>query len=174
MAFYIESADRPPESRLAGSDVTVGEGVALNGSGLAVPFDPSTHTIGDFLGVADNPRTGDQIAEDEDDELYETYEAAEDDRVVYGGDADRDRIKLLTPPDTTADPAASIADETTVGFAAVGGDFNGRIVEEGYTDDGDTQYGDGGAGTFVPLGVAYRDEATDFDEPARIEVRGGL
>lgn len=180
MASYIESTDRPNESRVAGEDIYVGEAVALPGDGTAVRFDAASHALGQFAGVADNPLTGDQIALDEDEEGGFTYEAAENDRVVFGGDADADRIKLRTAKsDGTDDPAPNVTDGDIVGFIydsdgslTTPDNFVGRIVEEGYSD-GTTTYGRSSAGDFVAVGRAYRDEGTT-DTPVRIEVRKDL
>lgn len=183
MATYIESADRPPESRPAAADVYVGEAVAETGSGTVTPFDGSSHTIAEFLGVADDPLTGDQIALDDNETGGFIYESAEDDRVVYGGDADRDRIKIRTPEDTGGnEAAASISDGTIVGFIDTSAgtlsstsEYHGRVVEEGY-DDGEstpTTYNRSN-GNFVPLGVAYKDDADSYDDVVRVEVRNNL
>ena len=180
MASYVESTDRPNQSRIAGSDVVPGEAVVVNSNNKAEPFDASTHALGDFAGVADNPLTGDQIAVDEDDTSPPLFEAAEDDRVIYNGDADGDLIKLRTAlSDGTDDPAPSISDGNVVGFIydsdgslTSPGNFVGRIVEEGYSD-GTTTYGSGSAGDFIAIGTAYRDEGAT-DTPVRIEVNRDL
>lgn len=183
MASYIESTDRPNESRVAGSDVYVGEAVALPGDGTAVPFDGSTHTLDQFGGVADNPLTGDQIALDEDEVGGFTYESAENDRVVFGGDGDRDRIKLRTAEDTGGnEPTPNITDEDVVGIIDTSAgtlsstdEYHGRIVEEGY-EDGEstpTTYNRSN-NNFIAIGKAYRDEGTAYDTPVRIEVNKDL
>ena len=173
MAFYIESADRPPKSRLPAEDVPVGTLVVENGSDKVkvAAFADSR-----FDGVADQPLTGEQIVEyeDVDDPNFDVYEAAEDERVTYGGDEDRARIKVRTAEDNGTDPAPSISDGDIVGIAANGAEYAGRLVEEGYTDDGGTTYGTESTGDFLPVGVAYRDEGTTYDTPVRVEVRYDL
>lgn len=183
MASYVESTDRPNQSRIAGSDVVPGEAVAPTGSNTVRPFDGSQDTLGEFLGVADNPLTGDQIAVDEDDTTEPLFEAAEDDRVIYNGDADGDLIKLRTAGDTGGNEAApAISDNTVVGFVDTSAgvlsstsEFHGRIVEEGYTDGEATPVTyNRSNGNFIPVGIAYRDEGAQFDTPVRIEVNRDL
>lgn len=173
MAFYIESADRPPKSRLPAEDVPVGTLVVENGSDKVKVAE---FADGRFDGVADQPLTGEQIKEYEniDDANFDVYEAAEDERVTYGGDEDRARIKVRTATDNGTDPAPSISDGTVVGIAANGAEYHGRLIEEGYTDGGGTTYGRSSTGDFLPVGIAYRDEAADYDTPVRVEVRYDL
>ena len=173
MAFYIESSDRPYKSALPAEDIPVGTLVANDGTGLV---QKAEFADGRFDGVADEPLTGEQSNEYEncDDPNWDVYEVAEDERVVYGGDADRDRIKVKTAADNGTDPAPSIAHDDVVGVAANGDEFQGRLVEEGYTDDGGTTYGREETGDFMAVGVAYRDEASTYDAPVRVEVRRDL
>lgn len=181
MASYVESTDRPNQSRIAGSDVAPGEAVAPTGSNTVRPFDGSQDTLGEFLGVADNPLTGDQIAVDDDDSSPPLYEAAEDDRVIYNGDADGDLIKIRTAEDTGGnEPVPAITDGTVVGFVDTSAgslsstsEYHGRLVEEGYTDGDATTYNRAN-GNFIPVGVAYRDEGEQYDTPVRIEVNRDL
>lgn len=183
MGAYIESTDRPNQSRIAGSDVDVGEAVAINSNLKAVPFDGSSYVQADFQGVADDPLTGDQIAADEDDTGGFTYLASEDDRVNFGGDADADVIKLRTAEDTGGnEPTPSISDGDVVGFIDTSAgtlsstaEFHGRIVEEGY-EDGEstpTTYNRSNS-NFVAIGTAYRDDGQAYDTPVRIEVNKDL
>lgn len=173
MAFYIESADRPPKSRLPAEDVPVGTLVVENGSDMVKVAEFADSR---FDGVADQPLTGEQINEYEniDDPNFDVYEAAEDERVTYGGDEDRARIKVRTAEDNGTDPTPSISDGDVVGVAGNGAEFQGRLVEEGYTDDGGTAYGRESTGDFLPVGIAYRDEGATYDTPVRVEVRGDL
>lgn len=178
MGFYIESADRPLKSRIAASDVEVGTLVIENGSDNVRKVTADTDSR--FDGVADNPRSGDHIAYDDEDVTdIGVYLASEDDRVNYGGNADGDRIKVRTAQDNGTDPAPSISDGDVVGFvddtavSGTGAEFEGRLVEEGYTDNGATTF-DRSSGNFVAVGVAYKDEASSFDAPVRVEVLAGL
>jgi len=174
MTFYIESSDRPRKSRLPAEDIPVGTLVAEDGTGHVELAEQAT---GHFDGVADNPLTGEQVREYEDapaDPNWYVYETAEDERVVYGGDADRDMIKVKTAADNGVDPAASVSDGTVVGLIPNGAEFHGRVVEEDYTDEGDTTYGRSSTGDFLAVGKVYKDEENGFDEPVRIEVRRDL
>lgn len=187
MAFYIESADRPPQSRVAGSDVHVGEAVAPTGSDTVRPFDGSQDALGDFLGVADDPLTSDAIARDEDDTNFGVYLASENDRVIYNGDADGDLVKIRTAEDTGGNEAApSISDGDVVGFIdtsagtlSSASEYHGRIVQEGYTDGESTPTTyNRSNGNFVAIGRAYRKETADFadgwDVPIRVEINKSL
>jgi len=182
MGFYIESADRPPESAVVSEDIDTGEALVKNGSGKAERFDGSAHTLGDFVGVADNPFTGDQIREHgEDDESFEVYDVADDDRVTYGGDADRDRIRIKSAEATGGnEPTPSASDGTVVGFVDTGAgtlsstdEYRGRVVEEGYSDGDATTYNRSND-NFVALGVVYRDDIGGHDDAVRVEVRTDL
>lgn len=184
MAFYIESYDRPPESAVVAEDLYAGEGLVVNSNGKAEQFDGSTHSFGEFVGVADNPFTGDQIREhEEDDEELEKFDVADDDRVTYGGDADRDRIRIRTAGDTGGnEPTPDVSHGDVVGFVDTSAgtlssttEYEGRIVEEGY-DDGEstpTTYNRTND-NFIALGVAYRDGANAHDDAVRVEVRTDL
>lgn len=182
MGFYIESYDRPPESAIVAEDIRTGEGLVVNTNGKAEQFDGSTHTLGDFVGVADNPFTGDQIREhEEDDEDFEVYDVADDDRVTYGGDADRDRIRIRTAGDTGGnEPTPDVSHKDVVGFIDTSAgtlsstaEYEGRIVGEGYSDGDATTYSRAND-NFVALGVVYRDEANAYDDAVRVEVRTEL
>lgn len=169
MGFYVESADRPHESKLAGEDIDVGVLVTDNGSDK---FRRAEATDDRINYVADKIRRADYIAFDEDDTLSRfEYVASDNDRVPGQPLADGDVIKTLTPRDNSTDPAADISANDVVGIAAVGGrEFEGRIVEEGYTDNGGTTYGRNSTGDFLTLGTVYRDDASDFDEAVRVRV----
>lgn len=172
MAFYIESADRPRKSALPDEDIPVGLLVHKLTNGKV---QRAQYSDGTFDGVADQPHTGEQIAErdDQDDPNWDVYEAAEDERVVYGGDEDGARLKVHTAADNSTDPAPSISDADIVGIADNGSEFHGRLVEEGYTDDGATTYNRSND-NFLPVGKAYRDSADGYDEVVRVEVRRDL
>lgn len=168
MGFYVESADRPYQSGIAQEDVHVGTVVARTGAGQ-VNLTDDVDTAAD--GVATAPRRGDYIAEEADETTDFTYKAAENDRVPY---ADLDEagavLKARTIKDNSTDPAPSISDGTVVGVAHKADDaFRGRLVEEGYTDDGATTY-DSGSGNFTPVGTVYRDESSGYDEAVRFVV----
>lgn len=64
--------------------------------------------------------------------------------------------KVRTPEDDGTNPAANVSHGEVVGLAAVGAaEHEGRIVQEGYTDNGGTTYGRDSTGDFVALGVAH-------------------
>lgn len=183
MGFYIESADRPYKSRVVASDVRTGEIGADNGSDQAVPFDYASHNETDLLGVATQPRRGDYIAKEDDETTDYLYKASENDRASFGGDADRDVIKARTAEDTggnEAAPSITAGDvvgviDTSAGTLTSTSEYEGRVVQEGYTDGESTPVTyNRSNGNFFAIGVAHRDDATSFDEPVRIEVRKDL
>lgn len=168
MGFYRESADRPSQSGIAQEDIHVGTIVARTGAGQ-VNLTDDVDTAAD--GVALAPRSGDYIAKEADETTNFLYESAENDRVPY---ADLDEagavLKARTISDNSTDPAPSISDDTVVGVAhKADSAFRGRLVEEGYTDDGATTY-DEGSSNFTPVGTVYRDESDGYDEAVRFVV----
>lgn len=168
MGFYVESADRPRQSAIAQEDIHVGTIVARTSAGQVHNTDDSDTTAD---GVATAPRRGDYIAKEPDETTTFEYLASEDDRVSY---ADLDEagavLKARTISDNSTDPAPSISDGTVVGVAHKDDDaFRGRLVEEGYEDNGATVY-DEDTGNFTPVGTVYRDDSTDFDEAVRFIV----
>lgn len=168
MGFYVESADRPYQSGIAQEDIHVGTIVARTGAGQ-VNLTDDVDTVAD--GVATAPRRGDYIAKEADETTNFLYEAAEDDRVPY---ADLDEagavFKARTIKDNSTDPAPSISDGTVVGVAHKADDaFRGRLVEEGYTDNGATTY-DTASGNFTAVGTVYRDDSSSYDEAVRFVV----
>jgi hypothetical protein len=169
MGFYAESYDRPNQSGIAQEDIHVGTIVVMTSAGQVHNTD-DTDTAAD--GVALAPRRGDYIAKEPDEETTFEYLAAEDDRVPFADfDEAGARFKARTISDNSTDPAASISDGDVVGVAHKADDaFRGRLVQEGYTDNAGTQYGDGGAGGFTAVGTVYRDDASDFDEAVRFIV----
>lgn len=173
MAFYIESADRPYRSGIVNEDVDVGTVVAFDSNSKFVNVDAATHSQEDLVGVADFHHTGDAISEDDEDTSYGTFLAAENDRASAGGREDGAVIKVRTIVDNSTDPAPDISNGDVVGVADVGSG-DGRIVQEGYSDNGGTTYGRSSTGDFVPIGKADRDSSTSFDDPVRVEVRTDL
>lgn len=179
MAFYVESQDRAYRSYIVAEDMVAGELGAHDGSNGAVAFDEQSHAEEDFLGVAEAHRAGDQTAEDLDDTGAILFDASEDDRASFGGDADRDVIKVRTIEDNGTDPAPDISDGDVVGVvdssavSDTGAEFTGRVVQEGYADAAPTTF-NRSSNNFFAIGVAYRDDADGFDEVVRVEVRKDL
>lgn len=177
MGFYIESADRPHQSRPAAEDIHVGLLVAENGSDKVRLADDADSTRWD--GVADAPRSAEYIAPEVDQSSDFTYSASDDERVPYGGRTPGDIIKVRTIQDNGTDPAPSISDGDIVGFvdssavSDTAAEFKGRIVETGYQDDAPTTF-DEGSNNFVKIGVAYRDSSSGFDEVVRVQVRDDI
>lgn len=184
MGFYIESADRPYKSRIVNEDIRTGELGADNGSDQAVRFDASSHGEDDLLGVATQPRRGDYIAAEDDETTDFHYKSADNDRASFGGDADRDVIKVRSAEDTGGNEAAPDFSgsntvvgviDTSAGTLTSTGEYKGRIVQEGYTDGEatPTTYNRSN-NNFFALGIAHRDDTNAFDEPVRVEVRKDL
>lgn len=172
MGFYAESTDRPHFSRVASEDVEPGEMVVEDGSDgyrLANGADDA-----DWDGVADKIRVGDHIAGDADTtDGGLVYQSSENDRVPAVRPAENDLIKVRTIKDNGTDPAPSINDGDTVivpdaSLAASAAEFEGRIVEDGYSDNsGDTHDTTNG----LLVGYAERDSASGFDEVVRVSVQ---
>lgn len=179
--FYIESADRPAQSGIANEAIKAGTLVRDTGAGV----DLATYSDGDFDGVAEYSEEF-LSAEDEDAIADETYEVG--DRVIYGGNEDAAVIKARTITESTdgVTSAPSISHGDVVGLAdqsdANAPTSDGRIVEEGYSNDEDddstsTTF-DRATGNFIAVGRAYRpgkqngDTVSDYDEPVRIVVFG--
>lgn len=168
MGFYVESADRPYQSGIAQEDIPVGTIVERTAAGQVNLTDDSD-TAADGLATA--PRRGDYIADEPDETTDFEYKSADDDRVPY---ADLDEagavFKARTITDNSTDPAPDISDGDVVGVAQKDDDaFRGRLVEEGYTDDGATTY-DSGSDNFTAVGTVYRDSSDGFDEAVRFVV----
>jgi hypothetical protein len=136
----------------AGETIQEGEFVVQNGDGALEQFDPSADTLPHGI-VVHNPQ-GDSIVEhDEDYVAYSdlwTYNGNEGDRAYYQPLAGVDQIIPRTLADNGTDPEPSVGEGTVVGIVTINGTT--EIVEEGYTDNGGTKYGDGGTGDFVALG----------------------
>lgn len=172
--FYIESADRASQSGLANEAIAPGTLVRDDGAGV----NQLSFADGDYTGLAlyDPEHLS---AEDEDAIASGEYEAG--DRVKYHPSEDAAVVKVRTIDDQGGSAPAvghgnivGIIDEADVDAPA---GVKGRIVEEGYTHDGD---GDTAATTysrdnnnFLAIGRAYRpgkqngDTVTDFDAPVR-------
>lgn len=136
----------------AGESISEGEFVTLAGEGEVAQFDPATDSV-PFGIVVHNPR-GDAIVEhDEDYVPYEdlwTYEAGDDLTLAPLREVDTILPEVI---DEQTSPASSVPDfsqDDEVGIVILGSGET-RIVPAGYTYDG-TQYGNGGAGDYVPLG----------------------
>jgi hypothetical protein len=183
MELYLESADRPNESGIANEDVTPGE-LVYNSGGTVTR---AAYSDGDHDGVAlYEPEFN--AAFDEDDAPIQDYSGSDDDRVTHNGAEDRARVFVRTIEETKSGvtSAPSISHGDVVGIVdssdADAGDFDGRIVEEGYSNDEN----DDSASTtfnrsnnnFLAVGEAYRpgyqnnDTVTDFDRPVRVLVWG--
>lgn len=169
MGFYTESIDRPYHSKLAGEDIHVGTLVHENGSGAFRRAEATDNRI-DYLAA--KVRRGDYIAFDEDDDLSDfDYNSADNDRVPAQPLVDGDVIKVHVADDNGTDPAPDISNDDVVGIAGVGGaEFEGRVVQEGYTADDATEYSESGAGDFLKLGKALRDDESSFDGVVRVRV----
>jgi len=176
------------DSELASENVAQGDLIArLSGGGVEVA-DASSHDSVD--GIAMNLEAGDNIADHEYDYLADrrdfVYKPSgnkdtddllpnTDDRVPIGGQKATAEPIPATIQDNGTDPAPSITKNDVVGVAAVGaneqGEIQGRVVQEGYTDNGGTTYGTGSAGDFIPVG--YADEpVSSFDERVALRRAG--
>lgn len=180
MGFWIESADRPYKSAVAGEDILVGLLVEEQGDGTVDIVSDSSAAID---GVAAAPRAEAYIAEEMDDASDFEYKASVTDGyalagahlVPFGGYEDGARVKvrtILDPQDGDAD-AVSLTNGTVVGVAQVSDtDYHGRVVQEGYSD-GSVTYNRANS-NFLALGKVLRDSSSSFDDVVRVEVRKDL
>jgi len=181
MGFYVESADRPYTSSIAAEDIHVGTLVHEDGSEDYELLNKSDHDEFDALATA--PRRGDYIADEEDESSDFTYSSSDDDRVPALPLADRDIVKARTAKDAggnEAKPSISNGDvvgviDTSAGTLSSTSEYEGRVVEEGYTDgEGTPTTYNRSNGNFLPIGKALRDDAREYDVPVRIQVDRGL
>ena len=168
MATDIFSVDthRSLDSELVTEDIKEGEPVVrLEGGGLRL-LDPANDDDVHFLVVHQrdgdhNPRYDNRYQSYED--LF-TYQPAANKDGGESSDTFDDRAPILPLVNNDvvrsyliedeSQPEPSIEENVEVGYVDLG---NGpRLVEAGYTDGGGTQYGDGGAGDYVPIGVVDR------------------
>lgn len=177
--FTVDTA-RSLDSELANASIKAGEpAVRLSGGGVE-PLDVANDTEVDALVVYERAADSNSRYEFEYtsySDLY-TYEPAAnksdedyDDRVPLLPLTKKDHIRTYSIEDTSAtEPSFSENDE--VGFIDLG---NGpRLVPAGYTTGG-TQYGDGGTGDYVAIGVVdklhtHQNFDTAYDEliPVRV------
>lgn len=177
-----------PDYEKASEDVPEGALVTRLAGGGVEQTDASSHDS--VSGVALNLEAGDQIASHEydyntgiDNFVYQPQGNKSssdmfpnsDDRVPIGGQEPTAHPIPNTIKDNGTDPAPSINRNNVVGVAAVGAneqdEIQGRIVEEGYTDDAGTTYGRSSAGDFVALGLA-EEAVSSYDEPVRVRRLG--
>lgn len=174
--FYVESADRNPQSGLANEEIYAGELVNDAGAGV------NLLTFGDSGENAALARyDGQSFAREYDDEVRERkYDPTDEqrNRVQYQRFEDDARFRIRTIGDESA-AAPSISHRDVVGVVDEGtGDApanaEGRIVEEGYTN-GATTY-DRATGNFKAVGIALRPArqtggvADEYDYPVRVEM----
>jgi len=182
LEFYVEQADRSPQSGVANEEIYAGELIHDDGSGV------------DTLLFADGPENVGlarydaeaMVAEWGEDIVEEKYDAGQ--RVQYQPQEDDSIQRVRTIDDETA-PAPAIGHRTVVGVVDetstdAPSNAGGRIVEEGYTTDldGDTTSTtfSRANGNFKAVGVAYRpaQEAGQvedrYDHPVRVIMFGGL
>lgn len=178
--FYVEQADRSPQSGLVTEEVYAGELVHDDGAGVSrLTFAAAD---GEF-GLARYDATA--FAREYDDEVRtQKYDPTDDqrDRAQYQPFEDSMVARPRTIDDDAA-PAPSIGHRDVIGYvdetnSDAPADAEGRVVEEGYTTDLD---GNGTSTTFSrannnfkAIGVAYRPgrrngEAIDeYDYPVRV------
>ena len=190
LEFYVEQADRSPRSAVANESIYAGELVHDDGDGLDVlTYAETDEDAGGHVGLA-RYDTEAMAAEWDEDIVDESY--ATDQRCQYHPFEGSARVRIRTPEDNGTDPAPSIDHQTVVGVIdAAGGtassasEFQGRVVEEGYTDGAGTPTTyDRSSDNFKAVGVAYRPEnvptpvagsqADSFDYPVRVELFSDL
>jgi len=179
LEFYVEQADRSPLSGVVDEVITAGELISDTGSGVSkLTFADS----GEGAGLARYDATA--FARNHDDDVrlpqYEPNDPQRE-RAQYQPLEDSAIVKIRTAEDNGTDPAPAIGHKTTVGIIDASGgtvasaaEYEGRIVEEGYTDNAGTPTTYSRSdNNFKAIGVAYRpakqagDTVTDYDSPVR-------
>lgn len=182
--FYVEQADRSPQSAVANETIYAGELVHDDGDGAnALTFTATDEDAGGHIGLARYDAEA-MAAEWEEDVVEESYSL--DQRVQYQPMEDSAVVRIRTPEDNGTDPAPTIGHRDVVGVIdaaggtiASAGEFQGRVVQEGYTDGAGTPTTyDRATGNFKAVGVAYRpdqmhtsvagDQSDSFDYPVRV------
>jgi len=182
LEFYVEQADRSPLSGVANEAVYAGELVHDDGAGVDVLTFAATDEDDGHVGLARFDAEK-MAAETEEDVVEEVYDSGQ--RVQYQPTAEGEaRVRVRTPEDNGTDPEPAVGHQTVVGVADAtalqgsAGEFQGRVVEEGY-NDGTTTFNRAN-NNFKALGVAYRpglranEDVTDFDHPVRVRLFGEL
>lgn len=157
--FIAVDTQRSYDSASAKAAVEVGTPVVRETDGVR-PLDVSSDSgVEDFLGYAaeadHNLRYEHEFGSYSDLYTYEPASAKPDedyDDLVEGiiPLMPKDVVRAKTIEDTS-EPEPSFEEGEEVGFIDLG---NGpRLVPAGYTDNGATQYGNGGGGDFVSFGV---------------------
>jgi hypothetical protein len=178
LEFYVEQADRSPQSGIVNEIVKPGELVFDGGSGVDVlqfADDGANAALARFDAQA-------FAREYDDDVVTPQYDPNDEqrNRAQYQPFEDSAIVKVRTPEDNSTDPAPSIGHRDVVGYvdaSAVQGtadEFQGRIVQEGY-DDGTTVFNRSN-NNFKAVGVAYRPAGplnkgtavSEFDDPTRV------
>lgn len=178
--FYVEQADRSYLSGVADEAVKAGVLIA-DPAGAGVRRLEFADNDYDGLAVYD-PEV--LAAEDHDvDTTPADFTYASDDRVRYQPSEDGAILKIRTIRDNSTDPAPSIdhrdvvgiVDETSGTLSGTAQDFEGRLVQEGYSDGDATPTTYNRSNTnFKAVGRAHRpgkqagDTVSAFDEPVRV------
>jgi hypothetical protein len=176
LEFYVEQADRSPQSGVANESIYAGELIHDDGDGVdALAFADGNENVG--LARYDAEAMAAEWEEDIVEEVYDTGQ-----RVQYQPSEDSAILRVRTIEDTAA-PAPNISHRDVVGIvdetnSDAPADARGRVVEEGYSTDldGDTTTTTFNRtnGNFKAVGVAYRPgqragEAEDrYDHPVRV------
>lgn len=152
--LHIDSADRALLMDTVSEDIRPGELVyAETGGGFRL----ATGVDGRVDGVVED-LADDHIAEHDEDFRASiedfVYDASEGDRAQMGGGEDRARLRLRTPSDDGTSDPPGIQAWAVVGIADAGTEYDGRIVEEGYSPDGGTTVYDRASGNFLAVGLA--------------------
>jgi len=180
--FYVEQADRSPRSGVANESIYAGELGIDDGDGVDVlTYAATDEDAAGHVGLARYDAEA-MAAEWEEDIVEPVYDAGQ--RVQYQELEDSAVVRIRTPEDNGTDPAPDINHRNVVGVidaaggtASSAGEFQGRVVQEGYTDDAATTY-NRSSGNFKAVGVAYRpdqnpasvagQQAESFDYPVRV------
>jgi len=185
LEYYVEQADRSPESGVANEEIYAGELVHDDGDGADVyVYADGAENV--YLARHDAQAFAreheDEVREDKYVPSDEQRNRVQEQTLEEGGA----RLRVRTPEDNGTDGAPAINHRDVIGVIdAAGGtassasEFQGRVVQEGYTDDAATTY-DRASGNFRAIGTAYRparqngDTMNEFNYPVRVELFGEL
>lgn len=184
LEFYVEQADRSPQSGVANESITAGELVHDDGDGVNVlTYAATDEDAGGHIGLA-RYDAEEMAAETEEDVVNEVYASGA--RVQYQPVEDSAVVRIRTPEDNGTDDPPDINHKDVVGVLdAAGGtvasaaEFQGRVVQEGYTDNAGTPTTyNRSNNNFKAVGVAYRpdqnpapvagQQAESHDYPVRV------
>lgn len=175
--IHIQEEEKSLDSELVNGTVEHGDLAVRESGGGMHSVDPASDSRVD--GIVPNLLVGDHMAEHDEDYREIDGFTWDGDGTIAGSDRAPIQPKAVssvfvpwTIEDNGTDPAPSIGENNEVGVAKLSDGTTG-IVEAGYTDNGGTQYGNGGAGDYLAVGraqnIGHGETLTDYE--SLVEVR---